>query len=192
MMKYYRTVAIATMLLTFTLSANAALLSIVADKTDMLVGEELTVEIVVSELGGGNAPSLGAFDFNFEFDDVVFSIQTLDFGTGLDVLGFGSLQGASFLDDNLVNLFELSLDTADDLNMLQSDSFTLIEMTFAAITAGVGKFSVENVILSDGLGDLINTQINQAQVAVLSPVNAPASVSLLLVSIIALKFRNRL
>lgn len=132
-------------------AAQSAQVSLAAQNPVVTVGGQVRIDISVSGLVDAAAPSLGTFDFDLGFDAGALTFQSVTFGTGLDVLGLGSLQfvtpGAG-----TVNLLEVSLDTVDDLNSLQADSFLLATVTFLADAPGTPSFSLKANAFGDAAG----------------------------------------
>lgn len=60
-------------------------------------GDSITVDINISDLGSGVAPSVGAFDITVEFDSALLSAKEVVFGDQLDLFNFGTnLIGVDF------------------------------------------------------------------------------------------------
>ena len=55
----------------------------------VLLGGQVSNEVVVSGLVTGVAPSVETFDINVDFDPLLLSLATVTFGDQLDVLGLG-------------------------------------------------------------------------------------------------------
>lgn len=113
------------------------------------VGDTALVDLVISGLGNGEAPSLGTFDVDVAFDPAILDFDSVVFGTQL---------GSSFqdFDDSVagtVNLFELSFDSIDDLNTLQPDTFTLATLSFTALSAGSSSVELTYFLLGDASGE---------------------------------------
>ncbi|WP_435782657.1 PEP-CTERM sorting domain-containing protein [Cellvibrio sp.] len=178
--------------LSLSLNANAISIDLVANKSVVSVGDSLEVAVRISGLNDANAPSLGVYDVNFQFDNSLFTFDSISWGDSaqgnqLDLSGFGSLQDSSS-GSGWLNLFELSFDDALDLNVLQSGEFTLFSILLNTVAAGTGNFSLVANSLGDAYGDnLVADQINGTQVtAGAVSVPEPSSVLLLLVGILAI------
>jgi hypothetical protein len=115
------------------------------------VGSSLALDVVVSGLGDGTAPSLGSFDLDVSFDPSLLSF---------DSLGFGALLGgpADSLRDSdepaagVVDLAEVSLLSPPELDALQPDSFVLATLSFTALGAGTSTVSFSQALLGDAFG----------------------------------------
>jgi PEP-CTERM motif len=147
-------------------SAHAAPVSVSPTTQSVNVGSTFTLDVDISELGAGSAPSLGVFDFDLGFDTTRLAFQSAVYGTGLDVLGLGSLQTTT-PGAGTVNLFELSLDTIADLDSLQADAFRIVTLTFQALAAGDTSFTLSANAFGDAAGDALPVTFG-----------APASVTL--------------
>ncbi len=150
------------------------------------VGASFTVEISISGLDAGVAPSLGVFDLDFGFDAARVAFQSANFGPGLDVLGLGSLQvvtpGAG-----TVNLFELSLDSITDLNDLQPDGFLLGSLTFQAIGVGDVPFTLTGNSFGDAEGNVLAVAFGPSGSAtVVGSVPEPGTFALLVWGVIGI------
>ncbi|MFN0125186.1 MAG: cohesin domain-containing protein [Verrucomicrobiales bacterium] len=137
-------------------SATAATVSFNPSSQTVGVGDTATVQLVVSGLGDGTSPSLGAWAVSFDYDPAVVSFSSATFGTGLDLGIFGSLQ---FLDGSVsgnVLLDEVSFEDSADLNAAQPDSFVLATINFTALAPGSSPLSLTLVDLSDELGESLD------------------------------------
>ena len=157
---------------------QAQTLTITPSNQTVNVGDTVTVDLRISGLGIGAAPSLGVFDIDFGFDPSLLSFTSVLYGSGLDVLGFGSSQ-ATTPGVGTVNLFELSFDAADDLNALQLDAFILATLSFDAISLGTGSFPLSLNAVGDAFGDTLPVTVLGASVTVASAVPEPETWALL-------------
>lgn len=113
------------------------------------IGEFFDVDVVISELGIGDAPSVGVFNFDIDYIPTVLSADTVSFGSDL---GGNSLTQAFDLSTlGFVNFAEISLLPPDILNTLQPDSFTLATLTFEAIGLGQSLLSFPGISIQDAL-----------------------------------------
>lgn len=119
-------------------------------------GDSLDVALKISGLGDGAAPSLGTFDLDVTYDPAILGFSAAAYGDPglgdqLDVLGLGSFQQTT-ASLGSVNVFELSLDLPDDLDLLQYPEFILATLTFDALGAGTSPLGVSANSLGDSLG----------------------------------------
>lgn len=160
------------------------------------VGDNFTVTIGVSGLTDFAAPSLGVYDIDLVFDPALVSLGTITFGTGLDVFGFGTIQSAT-PGTGTVNLFELSLDSASDLNNQQLDTFVLATLNFSAGVAGTTAFDFLFNAIGDADGNPIDVDAvgGRLEIADGAPpplsVPEPGSVPLVLAGLGAIAMRRR-
>ena len=151
--------------------AKAATISIIPAGTSADVGDIVTIDIVASGLGApASAPSLGTYDLTLGFDPLVVSFVDVEWGSGLDVLGLGSIRdllpGLDVLD-----IFELSLDSAADLDLLQPSSFLLARLRFLAIGEGSSPLLLSANALSDAGGGDIPADTQDGRIRVPEPLS---------------------
>jgi hypothetical protein len=139
------------------------------------VGSPANVDLEISGLGNGVAPSLGTFDLNVDFNPAILGLSTVTFGNQLDILGLGSIQSVTS-GTGTVNLLEISLDSPDDLNALQADTFVLAYLTFDTLEVGTSPLSLSITALGDASG---NPLIADVQGGSISAVPEPATLFLL-------------
>ncbi len=130
------------------------------------INDVFQIEIMALNLGNGAAPSIGAFDIDFDFDSAILQFNSLTFGNGLD-LGFGSLQNDS-LAGGTVSVDETSFESEADLNSFQPEDFMLFSIEFTALSAGISDLTVAVQSISDasGLTLLTPTAIQNGRVNV--------------------------
>lgn len=124
------------------------------------IGEPVTVDVRISDLGNSSAPSLSAFDLNVTFDPSTFAFQGLTFGDSalgdlLDPSGLATLLGFVGFSEaapGTVNLFETSFEPLSVLDG-QPDSFTLATLAFEAVAPGSSALELSVNFLGDSLGD---------------------------------------
>lgn len=169
------------LLTTFGSKAFAIDMSLSSPSTNL--GSKVDVELDISGLGNGTAPSVGAYDVNVTFDPNVVSFDSVAFGNQLDFSSFGFLQ--SFDDTNAatgtLNLAEVSLESEPDLNSLQAEDFSLATITFDTVNVGSSNVAVSlngATGLGDAAGDPLTVDnFNSGSVTVNSAVPVPFGVS---------------
>lgn len=196
-MKQLRTFWVSLVLL-FSVDASAISIDLIPNHTNIAVGDQLALQVKISNLSDSNAPSLGVYDLDLNFNNNLFSFSHLIWGDNvignqLDLSGSGSAQ-TSTVNSGIINLFELSFDDIDSLNNLQAGEFTLFTLLFDAIAIGSGNFSIGNNIFGDAVGDLLTIdRFSDAQINISSvPVPEPSSLLLLLgmLAVILLRVRT--
>ena len=168
--------------LSFSLNANAISIDLIANNTNINVGDAVEVQVRISGLDGDTA--LGAYDVNFNYDASLFSFDSISWGDAikgnqLDLSGFGSWQESNSGTDWL-NSIEFSFDEALDLESWQASEFTLFSVLLNAIAIGSGDFSLTANTLGDAYAnELFLDTINGTTVNV-NGVTVPEPSSLLL------------
>lgn len=138
-------------------SATATTLSLDPVSTTVSVGADFEVAVVISGLGNGVAPSLGAYDLTIGFDPSVLAFGTVSFGdpTWGDVLGpvLGSITGSALdASGGTVNLFGVSLDSPAEVDALQPDQFILATLRFTGAADGISPLDLNVHDLGDAGG----------------------------------------
>ena len=172
-------------------TADAATISVSPTNQTVSVGDTVTVSIDVYGLGAGSAPSIGTFDFDVRFDPALLTFGYATFGNQLDILGLGDIQAATPSIPGSVNLFELSLDSATDLNNLQLPAFTLATLMFDTLAEGTSPLTVTVNALGDADGNALDANIQNGSIIVQNgtPTNAtpePSSRALVGITLIAI------
>jgi hypothetical protein len=168
-----------TSLLLVALPTQAITISFNPTTSSTAVGSSVDMALVISGLGNGTAPSLGVFDLDVGFNPAILDFSSVVFvdpllGDQLDLSGLGSVN--SFTPGaGSVNLFELSLDLASDLDSLQADSFTLATLTFSGLSVGVSPLSISLNAIGDANGDSLTVNSVGASITV-NPNTNPGSV----------------
>ncbi len=163
-------------------SAQAQLLTFAPSSQSLNSGDAFSVDLRISGLGDGTSLSVGVFDIDVFFDALLLSFDDATYGAGLDVLGLGSLQ-ITTPGGGAVNLFELSFDTAAELNALQPAAFTLATLHFTALTAGTSALDLAVNAMGDADGADLPVSVQNGSVIIAPPstiVPEPQSLALLL------------
>lgn len=142
------------------------------------VGSTTTVDLIISGLGDGVGPSLGTFDLDISFDPSVLGFSGATFGNQLDLFGLGDINAITPGAD-AVNLFELSLESAVDLDILQMDSFILATLSFNALGSGSLPLTISVNALGDSIGDPLQADLVAGNIRSVGAVPEPASLPLM-------------
>ncbi len=155
-------------------------------------GNSVTVDIGFSGLASGAAPSLGMYDVNLSFDPsylsyagAVFGDKTL--GNQLDLAQLGSTAIAELPGVGIVSLFELSGDSAEDLNNLQASSFNLATISFDVLNPGTSLLQLDINSLADADGNALSAITISAPVTI---VPLPSALLMLLTGLAGLIASN--
>ena len=155
------------------------------------VGTPFTVDLTIAGLGGGVAPSLGAFDLNVTFDSLILGYQNVVFGDPslgdqLDLSGYGTIQITDASVAGVVNLAELSFDSIDILNSLQPASFVLARLTFDSLAAGTSTLDLTITAIGDAAGDPLAATTTGGTVTVTASVPEAGTILLLVSGLVGL------
>jgi MYXO-CTERM domain-containing protein len=115
------------------------------------VGTSFDLRLEVSGLGGADASSLSAYDFDLTFDASQLSFDSAEFGTLLGGPAF-SLQDSGLTSAGVVDLAELSLLGKTELDGLQGDSFVLATLHFTPVAAGTSNIGFSQALVARGDG----------------------------------------
>ncbi len=121
-------------------SAGAVVLTLKPSAATVSAGDALDVDVIVSELGAGVPPSVGAFDLDVAFDSLLFAPTGVDFGPFLGDPLTEALTDFSFAVDGIVDFAEVSLLSPAELDALQPAEFLLATLHFTALADGSGSF----------------------------------------------------
>lgn len=181
---------VATILMYFASFSHGVSIDILPIDQTVDLGENVSVDIVVSDFSEGQA--LGDYDFDISFDNSIIELTDVIFG---DQLGF-SVQDSSSVDAGIVNINELSWETPEVLENNQASSFTLVSLMFSTMSLGTSMVDFDIIwALGDQLGQALSVASSGAQITVIdpgiSPVPIPAAFPLLLAGLVGLSFLRR-
>lgn len=154
---------LATLLLA--LRSDAVTIALAPNAVSTSVGGTFSLDLVVSGLGDGAAPSLGSWDLDVVFDESLLSLDDVTFGTLLGGPG-DATQEALAAGAGTWNVAEISLLLPEELDGLQPGSFVLATLAFSALAEGTSAVALANGVAGDGLGDALALALVGAQVEV--------------------------
>lgn len=192
-----------TLLLSLSLTAvaNATLLEFDFEDRDYQVGEEVAVNIVISDIENddfGFQRTLTEFEVDFLFDDLLLRFSQLTFG---NLLNLGNVNNSDQDGSALGDI--VSLSEATDLDVVDVDSiiaaqgsvnsFVLATITFNARSVGNSIFSFDFIDLYDDSGALFDDiNSNGARLNIVAAeVPEPSVFALFLVAGLALVARKK-
>ncbi len=150
-------------------SATAATLGFNPSTQKTTLGSQVTIDLVISDLGAGIAPSLGEFDVVLGFDTDIIAFESLEFGTQLNPVSSAfSFRGETLLAPDRINLFEISGQRTSDLIQFQPNSFTLATFTFEAVGVGTSNLILSDVIVGDTEGLSLNPTLATGSITVIT------------------------
>ena len=158
-------VAFLTLVFCNTTVSQAVTLGFDLDFQEVLVGELVDAELIISGLGDGGAPSLSTFDLEIGFDSAILAFESVTFGSylgGTDPSSFETSLGFTDYGTGTVNIFEISwlyANQASDpfcppgyppyLDDIQPSSFTLATLTFDTLFLGTSPLNISINTLGD-------------------------------------------
>lgn len=171
-------------------SAQAVSLNLNLSSNTLEVGQTLTADIIISDLGDFSSPSVAAFDLDLEFDPSQLSFDGVTFGNLLGDPAFGEATTNLVVSSNMINLLETSALFANSnqcstetglsvgdcnsllspfLDDLQPSSFVLATLTFDTVGEG-------NSLLNLSINELLDAEI-PSQALLASGLASSASVN---------------
>ncbi len=170
-------VAVVLMSVVVSTPVLAATVSLVPPNQTVNLGDPVTVDVTIAELGSFSAPSLGAFLLEVLFDDSILTFDSVSYGALLgDPLDFFATDIVTTENPGSVSLDEFSFLSDSELDALQPDSFTLATLFFTG--SGIGNTMVE--IGTFDVSDAVeNTIIPDFQSGSVTVVPVPSSAFLL-------------
>jgi hypothetical protein len=147
-------------------TAQAIVIQFVPAAQTVSLGATVEVDVVISDLAGGAAPSLGAFDLDVTFDPGILAPTAVTFGPFLgDPSLMEAVTGFTFF-LGLWDLFETSFLSGLELDALQPDPFLLATLSFEAVGLGTSSLLFSEVILGDAFGDPLTAASSTGSVTV--------------------------
>jgi hypothetical protein len=146
------------------------------------VGLAFDLDVVVSGLGDGVAPSLGAYDLDITFDP---SLLAFDSSALSGALGAGSLH-STIVTAGVVDLAEVSLLSPTQLDALQSDSFVLATLRFTPIAEGTSSLGFSQAIAGNGFGAPLEVTTGGARVVAEGVIPEPSALALFALGALAI------
>ena len=159
-------------------ASAAPIVSVVPGFQSGNIGDLFNVDIVISGLDG---ESIGSFDLDIAFSDVILLGQTIAFGGGLggpaDVLNLSGGFSGGIIDLAVVSL----LDAPTLLGLQGGSAFTLATLTFQGQANGLSPVNLTELIFANGDGTQLQVGgLNGSiQVGDVTPVPEPGTMLLL-------------
>jgi hypothetical protein len=174
---------------------RAAIISIAPPTQNAVVGGSVAVDLVVSGLVAGAAPSLGAYDIEVFYDPSILSVVsvTLD-NSQLDFSSSGVISTVDLATSGKVGLSVVSLESPSALNSMQAAQFTVATLDFNAAATGISSIIASVNALTDAQGSPLGAEVESGTVTVTSsaPVPEPASFAIWGgICVVALAVRSR-
>ncbi|MGR8931440.1 MAG: cohesin domain-containing protein [Gammaproteobacteria bacterium] len=177
----------AIFILTFSLLAGplfAATLSLHPDRVAVSIGEIVSIDLIIADLGAQTAPSLGILYTDIDFDDSRLKFESVTFGHFLgDPENLSETDVINALNGNRLSLEEVSFLSVDELDALQPGEFSLATLTFLTLRPGQANLDVIATDLSDAQGNSLLTNLPSTSIMV---VPLPPSVVFFLPGLFAL------
>lgn len=160
--------------------ALAVSLGFLPDASTVGPGQSVSVGVVVSGLGAGTGPSLGAFDLDVSFDSLILAPTTVTFGPFLGDEALGEATTSFALSPGVVDLAEVSFLSPGELDALQPASFTLATLVFTTLAAGTSPLTFAQAILDDSFAVRLEAATDSGLVTVAGTAPVPEPSPLLL------------
>jgi outer membrane autotransporter protein len=141
---------------------QAITLGFFPSSANLNTGDSFSVDLRISDIDNNTA--IGDYDLNINFESSVLSITPDDvvFGNQLQLgVDNSMLQGVN-IGNGQLNISEVSLVDAADLNAMQSDEFTVATLNFTADAPGVTQIEIDasNIVLGNQAGTPVVSENN--------------------------------
>lgn len=155
------------------------------------LGDPVSVDIDIRDLGVLTAPSISTFDITVDFDTALLDLTSVVFGTELDLGVFGSFQETT--GTGPIDVFEISFEDSADLNILQPSAFTLFTLTFDTLASGSSAVGLSLTALGDADGATLSADTIDGSIRIVDPnfVPVPATLALLGLGVCLIVCRQR-
>ena len=174
------------------MAVGGVILNLSPSSQTALPGDNISLDLIISGLNAGGAPSLGDFDLDIAFDTTKLSFISYSLGSFLGVISSAEADDfSSGVLGGLINLAEVSYLLPAELDSLQGSSFTLATLLFHVNVLGNGastnvSFATINA-LGDGFGNSLGVDAaNNA--AISNNVPEPSSALLILLGLSGLSW----
>lgn len=117
---------------------KAVTIDLLPDTQNVTVGQPISIDVQISELGNGTPPSVGGFNLELNYAPTVLSFNDLTFSGLINLSGLG-IQSIDSSTPGTLSFGEVTLDLPADLNTAQPDSFSLANIEFMG--SGIGTNS---------------------------------------------------
>lgn len=147
--------------------SHAIELSISPSQQLASLGTPVQADVLISGLGDGTAPSLGAFDIKVTFDPGVLEFSGYSLGTQLGSNPIVAVKPGL----GVVNLSAISLASATLLNNAQAGSFSLATLSFNPLTLGASPLNLQVNVLGDAFGNPLSASVVQSGTVTVVPLS---------------------
>jgi len=160
--------------------AHAALIEFQPDSVTANTGDSISIDLLIRNLGND---SLGAFDISVGFDTSALSFTGYSLGNSLgSVPLLEAIDASAGAMGGAVNVAEVSLLSALDLDTLQPASFVLATLNFNVINLTGGAVTQLSVLSGPVLGDAFGAPIEVTGLGSASIASIPVPGTLVLLS----------
>jgi hypothetical protein len=133
-------------------AAHAVTLVLSPSTQSVGVGNSVSVDILISGLGDGVAPSLGGFDLEVSFDPSILVLTGATLNAPLGASAQFSFEVQSTATGAVASLFALSALSGPELDALQGDEFNVATLVFSTLAPGTSALVFGNVVLTNSVG----------------------------------------